>query len=434
VPRRLCGQRVEVADQQRQREAAQRVRSASVRRIAARRRLRRPLFPHRQLAREIACESVEPALPAHATADHRGVDEQLLPAPRRAQHAARDGLRVGILDPAEVRLGLRVTHFGERVGHRRLHQLFIGRDPAISVRRRGGRRAGGARVGHFAEREVFREATRREPLGGARDEREEGAAAGVRSHRAARELRRHAGARERLVEVRVVLVRRAQQHRDAVEVHTFRGELQAAPRDLDALATLARRRQHDDALVWRGRVRRGAAKEVRLQARARSRRPALQRFDRGAENPPSAVGSRRRRPAPSRAGRARARRARRRESRSAAPRARRRAAASADRAARAAGSRASAVAMRKISARSAARVCQLGLVGVGERDQIGRRRGERVTPDARHAQLREGARHRARETWSVGHRPSGRAHRARSVQHARRERLRRESAERREAA
>jgi hypothetical protein len=211
---------------------------------------------------QLGRQAVEPPRPAVAPADHRRVDQQLLPAARRAQGAvahrrlgrAVDG--VGLLLRARLAQGL---------GDRPRHHLLVRRHPALRGLRGCGRLAGRVGVRHLGERQVLGEAPGREVLGGAGEQRREGAPRRVRRHRAAGEVGGHAGPPQRLDQVGAVLLRRAQQDGDAVEGDALVGQRVDASSQLDALAALAGRGDHGDLATGRRGRRRASLEEVGLQ-------------------------------------------------------------------------------------------------------------------------------------------------------------------------
>src|SRR5206468_8217673 len=113
------------------------------------------------------------------------------------------------------------------------------------VSRRGERirlRRAARRIGNLAEREVLREAARREIVDRTAQEREVGAAGRMRTARATIEVDGHTGAAERVLEKRGVLLRRPYRDGHAIERHAAAGLAQNGTRDLDPLAPLSRRR------------------------------------------------------------------------------------------------------------------------------------------------------------------------------------------------
>src|SRR5205823_2245850 len=123
----------------------------------------------------------------------------------------------------------------------------------------------GVGIGYLGERDVLGETTCREPLGGAREERQERSSAGIRTRRAPREEDGDARATEGFLEMRAVLGRRTEEDGDAVEGHAARRGSADAARDLDALAGLpgpgAERHRAVECRGGRGRV----LEEMRLR-------------------------------------------------------------------------------------------------------------------------------------------------------------------------
>src|SRR5207237_6965546 len=110
---------------------------------------------------ELAPETFQAARPALAAPDHRGFDEQLLPAPRSPQRA---GLDRGVRRRVGIVLGMRPFLFDLSEKN---DQLVVGRDPSLAGGRRWRRRPFRGRKRYLAERKVLREPARGEPFGGA---------------------------------------------------------------------------------------------------------------------------------------------------------------------------------------------------------------------------------------------------------------------------
>src|SRR6185503_19406138 len=89
---------------------------------------------------------------------------------------------------------------------------------------------------HLAKRQIFREASRGQVLGAARQQGEERATRRVRTACAAVEPRRDVGAPERMLEEAEVALWRADKHADLVETNAAARFREDAPRNLDALA------------------------------------------------------------------------------------------------------------------------------------------------------------------------------------------------------
>src|SRR5262249_30660040 len=135
-------------------------------------------------------------------------------------------------------------------------QVVLGRRPAnIGILRR-------PRIRHLCERHVLGEPTRGQTLRLAGEECQQRTPGGIGTRRAAREEYRDAGPAERLLEMRAVLARRAEEDRDAVERHAARRRGLDATRDLDALAGLPGPGVERDAGIERGRGRDAGLEEV----------------------------------------------------------------------------------------------------------------------------------------------------------------------------
>ena len=144
---------------------------------------------------ELLLEAGQTARPPLLLADHGGVDEEPFPAPRGAERSLDDGGGIGI----------RVRHPGSLVmdgwqlrGAGR-QEIVGGWHPAgVGVSR-------GVGIGYLGERDVLGETACREPLGGAREERQERSSARIRTRRAPREEDGKARATEGFLEMRAVL-------------------------------------------------------------------------------------------------------------------------------------------------------------------------------------------------------------------------------------
>ena len=200
-------------------------------------------------------QAVEPAAPAPlavfgiAPADHRRLDDELFPLPRRAQRARDNRVVVGIERRRRV-VFLVGVGFVEKIGRR---QRLVGWN---------GRRRGQRQLRHLSEGEIFVEALGGEPLGPARDEREERPAGRIGPAGAAIEPGRHASPIEGVLEQPEVGLRRAQNDGHVVERHAARGLVERAARDLERLAPLARRGEQAHVAVRRARGRRLGGEDV----------------------------------------------------------------------------------------------------------------------------------------------------------------------------
>ena len=164
-----------------------------------------------QLPVELAAQPAQPAPPALGiAADDRGVDDQLLPLPRRPQRAGDDHVVV-------LHTSRRWAAIFELL-LRRLDAREAG--DGIVCRQRGlGCARGLAGVRHLPERQVFGEPDCRQALDRARENGEKRPAPGVWAAGAALEPARNPGAIEGILEQADVISRAAQHHRDAIEAH-----------------------------------------------------------------------------------------------------------------------------------------------------------------------------------------------------------------------
>ena len=214
---------------------------------------------------EFRLEPGQAAAPAILAADHGGLDQELLPPPRRAQRALDHRAVVGVALRRAAGVGWRgLRARGRRDLRRRTQRFVLGRRPHRTIHRR---RAGLVERRHLAEREVLREPPRREPLERAVDQREERAPRGVGPGRAPREPRGNAGPPQRHLEQRRVDLGRAQEHRHLVEGRPRPRLVEEAPRDLDRLPPLAGRREEEDVSARLTRRRRGGGEEEVARSR-----------------------------------------------------------------------------------------------------------------------------------------------------------------------
>ncbi len=201
--------------------------------------LRVPLDPH------LIGEPRQPAMPAPGVAaDHRRLDDQGFPLPRRAKGAFDDGVVVG-------GWGLEVGGGGVRASidlrvlpqppasilQPPYAQLIVVRhdevgDPLRFIQPRD-----------LRQREVFGKAPGGELLARAREDGEERAPRGMGAARAAIEPRGDAGASQRVLEQPDVTLGRAHEGGHLVERHAASGFLHDPPGDLHALAAFTRRRE-----------------------------------------------------------------------------------------------------------------------------------------------------------------------------------------------
>ena len=188
------------------------------------------------------------ALVARAAADHRRLDDQLFPLPRRSQRAGHDRLivrvdrLVGRPDDLLVRLDLVVGRSA------RFAAVFAGKH---FVERPDRRQAPGAASVTRGTWPSDRYSSKRfaDSPSTAHDSSATNARPGrIRPARAAIEVHRHAAARAGVLEQAEVLLRRAQKHGHLVERHAALRFVEHAPDDLHRLASFARRgEQHDVA-------------------------------------------------------------------------------------------------------------------------------------------------------------------------------------------
>ena len=182
-------------------------------------------------------QSAQPPPPAFGiAADHRGLDDQALPLPRRAETAfddrrlvvevrLRSSFRVG-----SVRCGLEVCESCDHI---------VGRRQDLGRCRRFA-------SGHLRERQVLGKADRRQALDRAAEDREEGAPRRVRPPRAAIEPGVDAGALERVFNEAQVFARRAQEDGHLVEPDAALRLVENPPGDFHALAPFTGRREEPD--------------------------------------------------------------------------------------------------------------------------------------------------------------------------------------------
>ena len=227
-------------------------------------------------------KSLQPPLPAVEPLDDVGLDEQLFPAPRGAERAGDDAAAVAFGRRRRLRPSGAGSSARSSARTSPDDRSSVGGDQVSTA---GSAPTGCAREGghrHLAEREVFREAPRRQVLVGTGKQGEERAAGGIGTARAALEPGRHAGARQRVLEQPEVRVRRAQQNGHLVERHAALGFGQHPARDLHRLATFARRGEQRHRVVDRPGRRVVDGEEMLLQARERKRSGRPSTASRGA--------------------------------------------------------------------------------------------------------------------------------------------------------
>ncbi len=210
-------------------------------------------------------ESLQPAHPPLAAADHRRVDEEPLPLPRRTERPLENGRGVAVRVWRSARLrraGHRLVS-STRGGSCREGQLVIvGGHPGLPAL---GRRAAWIEGRHLAEGQVLREAARGELLERAVQQHQEGAARRIRAPRAPGEERGDARPPERGLEQRGVDLRRPQQDRDPIEGRAGPRLFQDPPCDLDRLAPLPGSGEEDGVPGDGG----GGGRDVREQVGAK---------------------------------------------------------------------------------------------------------------------------------------------------------------------
>ena len=131
----------------------------------------------------------------------------------------------------------------------------------------------GAGIRHLGQRQILGESAGGEPFGPAGEERHQRAPGPVGARGAVREVDRYRSPTERLLEMRPVLHRRAEQHGHAVEPHAAPGLLQDPARDLDAFVGLARGRLEGHGVVVAHLLGSRLLEQVRLE-RGEAARPA----------------------------------------------------------------------------------------------------------------------------------------------------------------
>jgi hypothetical protein len=208
-------------------------------------------------------EARESPRPALFSAEHRGLDQQLLPAIRgpklpRRQRPGRAGGRI-----VAVREERRAT---QGLGHRP-RAVVGGRTGCVERAQIAG---DFPLIRHLPEGEVFGEALRRQALPRTREQRTEGPPRRMRTLRAHGEIRGDRRPAQGVLEVLAVELGGAQQHGHGVERHAAFGLVLQATGDLHRFPALARRGPEHHALVLRRELVLGSAdglEQPRLQAR-----------------------------------------------------------------------------------------------------------------------------------------------------------------------
>ena len=194
----------------------------------------------------------KPAAPAVEPAYDRGVDQQAVPLPGGARRIGRGRLADGAGVFSEIRFGAVRWRRVRQCRRRQQLRGLRGMAPGVKVLGRG---AVGAERRRLRDGKVLREPARRQPLGGARQQRQQRAAAGIWCARAARKPRRRTGAAQRGLERRRIHVRGAHQDRHPVQRDAAGRFLQNGAGDLHALASLPGRGEEHDIAVGGGRGR-----------------------------------------------------------------------------------------------------------------------------------------------------------------------------------
>ena len=186
-----------------------------------------------------------------------------LPSPRRAQ-AARQHRVVLVVCGGRQRSAVSPPSPRRRAPLQGC-QVLAGRRAEDLVLRCNPRRLRLIGIRQLAEREVLGKSRRGQALCGAREQREERPAGRMRAARAAIEPAADAGALERVLEQAVVVLRRADEDGHLVERHARARFAQNTAGDLDALASLARRREELERAIQLARLRSLVRKETGAQ-------------------------------------------------------------------------------------------------------------------------------------------------------------------------
>ena len=215
---------------------------------------------------DLATEPGESSRPALVAPDHRGVDEELLPAPGRPEASRGRGRLFGLGDLLRLGEEIQLHWLGVR-GARR--HLVLRRNPedvfAIGQLFRRYRHTVGVESGKLGKRKVFCEARCAELLGGAIHQCEERAACRVRLFGTTFEIGGNLGALERVLEKPRVALGRAEEDGHLVETDTLGGLGVNGARNLDRLLGLAGRGENDDVGSGLADGRRFVAEDVALQ-------------------------------------------------------------------------------------------------------------------------------------------------------------------------
>ena len=204
-----------------------------------------------KLQPELGVESLQALPPAPGAAHHRRVHQQPLPPRRGPERAGGRRVFPGVVDI--LRAGGRWRGLRGRRLVRLEHELLAGRlhpGHILDLRRRTIR----GRLRRLAERQILREAARREPFTGAGEQGQESATGRVGVQRTPRDVGGDSGTPERVLHQGQVGRRLAHEDGDAVEGQTAGGGTADTTGDLDALLALPRGREQVDGrrlLRWR---------------------------------------------------------------------------------------------------------------------------------------------------------------------------------------
>ena len=267
--RRKRRERVE----QRQREVAQRSEVGHLALDAL--GLRLVFGEGRESGSKLRLETVQPPLPAAPAADHRRLDQELLPAPRSSQGARHDRC-VQVYRPPGIVRGSGILRQGRS-------ELRIRRHPAVTGRRRLRWRAGDG-LRNLAEAQVLGEPARGETVGGAGKQREKGASRGIGLLRSRGEVRGDSGTHKRLLQQRTILERRPEQHRHPVERNASLRLAAHQAGDLDAFAAFSRRGKEHYVVARRRNGRRPFDEQPLLHSSQRGVRLFPERARRDVES------------------------------------------------------------------------------------------------------------------------------------------------------
>ncbi len=205
---------------------------------------------------QLAQMAVKTPLPARRILPDDGrVGEQPLPAPRRAKRACHDRPLAGVGLRFEGLLVFRIPAPGSRIpsGEGAPQRLVVRSRPSAFVTTSADKSLGlrAIELRDLAEREILRETRRGEMLRAAREQREERAARRMGAPRATVEPGRDLRPPQRVLEQAEVALWRTDEDGHLVETNPAARFGQDAARNLDALATFARRRKELQRAVGR---------------------------------------------------------------------------------------------------------------------------------------------------------------------------------------